>query len=149
MSDLQLINGDIWDYHRDGAVVAITTGGLVNKDGHCAMPSGTARQAAEKFTTLPYVLGQQIRKYGMHVFDLGQRIVSFPVENSPYETPELKIIARSCCELVELANYKHWKRIVVPRPGCGKGGLSWQEVAPLLASHFDERFLVITSEGDS
>ncbi|PLX97524.1 MAG: ADP-ribose-binding protein [Desulfuromonas sp.] len=140
---MQLIGGDLWEFHRQGAVIAVTTGGLVKKDGSCAMPNGCARQAAERYPKIPYVLGEQIRHFGMHVFDLGNRIVAFPVENSPYENPELGIIARSCRELVELADYKGWCDIVVPRPGCGMGGLQWKEVAPILAAHFDERFRII------
>lgn len=143
MSALQLISGDLWEQHELGHVVAITTGGLVGKDGLCAMPRGTARQAALKFPTLPYVLGNQIRKYGMHVFDLGNRIVSFPVENSPFENPELSIIDRSCAELSELADYKGWSHIVVPRPGCGHGGLQWNDVRPILEQHLDKRFHII------
>ncbi len=145
MTLLQEVSGDLWDYHRGGAVVAITVGGLLNKNGLSAMPRGCARQAAERFPSLPYTLGEQIRRFGLHVFDLGQRIVSFPVENSPYDMPELKIIEQSCRELVELCDYKGWPEIIVPRPGCGQGGLSWQEVAPLLKKYFDDRFFIISS----
>ena len=146
MKSLQLITGDLWEYHRAGAVVAITTGGLIKRDGCCTMPSGCAREAADRYPRLPFTLGEQIRRFGLHVFDLGNRIVAFPVEHSPYENPEPAIIARSCRELVELAAYKGWSRIVVPRPGCGKGGLAWDEIKPILAAHFDSRFLVIARE---
>ncbi len=145
MNNLQLIKGDLWDYHRNGCVVAVTTGGMVQKDGTCAMPRGCARQAADKIDNLAYTLGSQISLHGLHVFDLGNRIVSFPVETSPFERPELKIIEQSCRELVELCNYKKWQKVIVPRPGCGLGGLSWQDVRPILEKHFDERFWVISS----
>ncbi len=148
MTSLQLISGDLWDFHAQGSIVAVTTGGLLKKDGCCAMPSGCARQAADRYKSLPYTLGEQIRKFGLHVFDLGNRVVSFPVENSPLETPELRIIDRSCRELVELADYKGWTRIIVPRPGCGKGGLQWSEVAPVLETYFDTRFYIITLEAN-
>jgi len=146
MKKPQLISGNLWEYHHNGAVIAITTGGLLLKDGRCAMPSGCARQAADQFPSLPHTLGEQIRNFGMHVFDLGQRIVSFPVENSPFENPELRIIERSCRELIELVNYKQWEKIIVPRPGCGRGGLSWKEVEPLLERYFDDRFYIINNE---
>ncbi len=143
MKQPHLISGDLWDHHRNGAVVAITTGGLLRNDGSCPMPSGCARQAADRFPSLPYTLGEQIKSFGMHVFDLGNRVISFPVENSPFENPELRIIEQSCHELVELVNYKQWERVVVPRPGCGGGGLFWNEVEPILKKYLDARFCII------
>ena len=140
------IIGDIWEHHQRGMIIAITTGGCVRKDGTCDMPRGCARQAKERFPHLSWHLGQQIKMHGNHVFDLGSRIVSFPVENSPLEMPEFRIIERSCQELVELADYKGWNNIIVPRPGCGGGGLDWSEVRTILEQHFDDRFQIITSQ---
>ena len=141
------IIGDLWDQHQQGRVIAITTGGRVNKDGNCDMPRGGARQARERFPQLAWHLGQQIRMHGNHVFDLGSRIVCFPVENSPLEGPEFGLIEQSCRELLELVDYKGWSEIVVPRPGCGGGGLAWSDVRVILERYFDERFQVITGEG--
>ena len=107
--------GDLWRLHVKGAVVAITTGGLVSKKGECAMPRGCARQAKDRFPGLAAQLGQLITAHGNHVYDLGQRIVSFPVENSPYEVPELAIIERSCQELVQLADDKREHNFELPR----------------------------------
>lgn len=140
------IFGDIWEVHRQGAVIAITTGGCVRKDGTCEMPRGCARQARERFPQLAWHLGQQIRMHGNHVFDLGSRIVSFPVENSPLERPEPELIEQSCRELVELADYKGWSQVVVPRPGCGGGGLDWGDVRPILERYLDNRFQIISYE---
>jgi len=137
------LQGDLWGFHHQGFVVAITTGGLVEKSGVCAMPRGCARQAKQRFKYLDWTLGQQILAHGNHVFDLGNRIVSFPVEESPYEVPDIRLIERSAHELVELADYKGWHEIIVPRPGCGGGGQSWNEVRPKLEAIFDERFRVI------
>jgi len=141
------LRGDLWEEHARGAVVAITTGGQVNRDGCCVMPRGCARQASELFAGLDWTLGQQILAHGNHVFDLGRRVVSFPVENSPLEVPSLVLIEQSCRELVELTDYKGWTDVVVPRPGCGGGGLEWPSVVPLLEKYFDDRFLVIHKDG--
>lgn len=138
------IHGDLWDFHRQGLVVAITTGGRVETGGLCAMPRGCARQARDRFDGLAWTLGQLILAKGNHVFDLGQRIVSFPVENSPFEVPDIRLIERSCRELLELTDYKGWQQVVVPRPGCGGGGLLWPEIKPKLEKFFDERFLIIS-----
>ncbi len=140
------IAGDLWQEHAGGAVVAITTNGAVNKVGKAIMQRGCARQARERYPELLKTLGTLLRHHGNHVFDLGHHIVSFPVEADPYQVPEMRLIDQSCRELVDLADYKGWQKIVVPRPGCGGGGLEWSDVRTILARHFDERFHIITAE---
>lgn len=140
---MQEIFGDLWDYYGTVAV-GITTGGQVGRKGQCMMPRGCARQAKDRFPDLPEKLGALIRAEGNHVFHLGNGLYSFPVEKSPFEVPELSIIERSCWELVELTNQQGWSRVVLPRPGCGGGGLEWRQVRPLLERLFDKRFYVIT-----
>ncbi len=137
------IVGDMWQEHAEGAVVAITTNGAVNKVGRAIMLRGCARQARVRYPELLQTLGELLRRHGNHVFDLGHQIVSFPVEVDPYQVPEMRMIDQSCRELVELTDYKGWQKVVVPRPGCGGGGLEWQEVKTILERHFDERFYVI------
>ncbi|PLY00975.1 MAG: ADP-ribose-binding protein [Desulfuromonas sp.] len=140
------LTGDLWARHAAGDVVAITTGGAVDKKGSCLMPRGCAAQARKRFSGIEKVLGEMVRKHGVHVYDLGNRIVSFPVENSPFEVPSLHLIEQSCRELVSLVDRQGWERVIVPRPGCGGGGLSWQEVRPILERHFDARFHIISQE---
>lgn len=138
--------GDLWALHATGEIVAITTGGAVDKNGVCLMPRGCAAQARKKFSGIEKVLGTMIRKHGNHVHDLGNRIISFPVENSPYERPDQRLIEQSCRELVSLADRQGWDKMIVPRPGCGGGGLEWHEVKSVLARYFDDRFHIISQE---
>lgn len=135
--------GDIWEYAGTGFIV-ITTNGSVTGDGRAIFGQGVARQAAARFPGLAERLGTLLAKRGNHVFDLENEIVTFPIEETPWSLPDLRIIARSAQELRLLADLSGWQRIVVPRPGCGGGGLAWQEVQPLLATYFDHRFLVIS-----
>lgn len=143
------LTGDLWEQHAAGAVVAITTGGLVSKQGECAMPRGCARQARDRFPGLAAQLGDLILRHGNHVHALDNRIVSFPVENSPYEMPEPALIERSCRELVNLVDRNNWPSVVVPRPGCGGGGLDWHDIRRIVARHFDNRFTLIQMENKS
>jgi len=58
---------------------------------------------------------------------------------------KLDLIETSAHRLVAEANAREWKSIVLPRPGCGAGELSWgDEVRPLLEQIFDDRFYIIT-----
>jgi len=58
---------------------------------------------------------------------------------------DLSLIERSAKQLCELTDQNDWKSVVLPRPGCGAGELSWErEVRPLLAGILDQRFYAIT-----
>jgi len=146
--EMHELYGDLWREHAGGAVVAITTSGMLTRAGAAVLLRGCAMQARQRFPGLPKVLGALIRQHGNHVYDLGRRIVSFPIEEDPFQIADPRLIERSCRELVDLADYKNWTKIVVPRPGCGGGGLAWSEVRSVLARHFDGRFYVITDKED-
>jgi hypothetical protein len=141
------ISGDIWDY-LGTAVIAITTNGTVTRSGEAVFGRGCARQARDRFPDLPRRLGELLRRGGNHVHYLGDGLVSFPVEETPWENPDPRLIRRSAGELRELADRSGWQTVVVPRPGCGGGGLEWRHVRPLLVEAFDDRFIVITAAGD-
>ncbi len=144
MAPMNEVSGNIWDY-LGKAVVAITTNGHVTRDGKAVLGHGCARQARERFPDLHVRLGRLLREGGNHVHFLGDGMVSFPVEETPWSVPDLKLISRSALELRALADAAGWSRIMVPRPGCGGGGLGWHEVRPVVAEYFDERFFVITA----
>lgn len=135
--------GDIWEYVDRGGVIVITTNGSLTPDGRAIFGRGVARQAALRHPGLAEKLGGLLAAQGNHVFDLGCGIVTFPVEETPWSLPDLRIVARSAEELRQLADSSGWQQVVVPRPGCG-GGLAWQDVKPLLTPWFDGRFTVIS-----
>ncbi|RNC67761.1 MAG: ADP-ribose-binding protein [Desulfuromonadales bacterium] len=136
--------GNIWD-HLGTAIICITTNGHLTKNGEAVLGRGCARQAQERFPDLPARLGALLSGGGNHVHILGDGLVSFPVEESPWAAPDLRLIRCSAEELRALADREGWPRIIVPRPGCGGGGLAWQDVRPLLADILDDRFTVISA----
>jgi hypothetical protein len=141
--ELKEITGNIWDY-IDSAIIAITTNGSVSRSGKAVIGRGVAADAVRYYPDIPFTLGSLIARAGNHVFYLGNGIVSFPVEHSPYETPDLRLIKQSAVEIVQLADTHQWNMIIIPRPGCGGGGLSWNEVRPALADLLDNRFNIIS-----
>jgi hypothetical protein len=136
--------GDIWEHADRGAVIVITASGSLTRDGRAVLGRGVARQALLRFPGIAQKLGRLLAEQGSHVFDLGGCLASFPVEETAWSQPDLRIIARSAEELRRLADRSGWQRVVVPRPGCGGGGLAWKDVQPLLAPWFDDRFTVIS-----
>ncbi len=137
------IIGDIWDW-QGHAIIAITTNGSVSKSGRAILGRGVAKQAGARFPALAETLGSLVAKHGNHVADLGNGLITFPVEETAWSQPDPRIIARSAGELRILADAMGWQKIIVPRPACGGGGFAWHTVRPLLIPWFDDRFFIIT-----
>lgn len=138
------IYGDIRDFFGT-AIVAITTNGQVSLSGKAVFGRGCARLAQELYPGLSHCLGCRLLAGGNHVHLLDHGIVSFPVEDTPWSLPDPALIRRSASELRDLTDLHGWDRVVVPRPGCGGGGLDWRQVAPILAEHLDDRFQILTT----
>jgi len=140
--------GNLWDYTADATV--ITTNGSVRKDGNAVMGRGCALEAAQRYPDIPVRLGRWLKQFGNHAYvvkydaDEGVRVVTFPVKHRWNERADLDLIERSVTQLIELADQFHWKDVVMPRPGCGNGGLEWEDVQPRIEPMLDDRFMVVT-----
>lgn len=140
--------GNLWDVEAD--LRCITTNGATRKsDGAAVMGRGCAREAKTKFPGIDFRLGELLRKHGNRVMRLmklpdGSHLASFPVKHNWREQADPDLIRRSAEQLVALADKFGYERVVLPRPGCGNGKLSYDQVRPILAGVLDERFAVIT-----
>jgi len=137
--------GDLLNHVGKDPVV-ITTNGTVRKNGKANLGSGNAKQVGEVQPWLDAKLGYLVDQFGNHVHHLDNMIVSFPVEHSWQERADLGLIKRSALELVMLVDQIGWKKVYMPLPGCGKGGLRPSDVIAILAPILNERFIVLNKE---
>lgn len=137
------ITNNLWDYHMD-STIAITTNGVVNTQGYAVMGKGCALEAKTRYPGLPGILGGLINRQGNHVYYLAFNIVSFPTKYHWKDKSDIELIKRSASELVQLTNGRGIKSVVMPRPGCGAGGLKWTDVKPVLEEILDDRFSIIS-----
>lgn len=122
--------GNLWTYPADYRV--ITTNGSRRKDGYAVMGRGCAKEATAKFPNLQYELGEQLRAHGNRVFLFEQyRLFTFPVKSDWMSDARYDLITASVRQLLEWLKAPQ-ETIVMPRPGCGNGGLLWKNVEPLL-----------------
>lgn len=137
---------NLWNYPAE--VRVITTNGTIKKNGCAVMGRGCALEALEMFPGINKVLGDLIRKNGNIVqilMETPQIIVAFPVKHNWWEEADIDLIRLSSQQLVELADKTGWKNVVLPRPGCGNGGLFWHTgVHPIIGPIFDDRFTIVT-----
>lgn len=127
--------GDLWRYPADFRV--ITTNGTVKRNGCAVMGRGCAQEAQARYPQLPRLLGRRLRATGNRVYFFAEHVLgadrglfTFPVKHAWHETADLTLIVQSVADfqrqLLSSATY------IMPRPGCGNGGLSWTAVRPLL-----------------
>ena len=139
------ITGDLWTIKADARV--IPTNGSVRRDGAAVMGRGVALQAKRRHPKLEEAIGAFISAYGNRVYFLffrDENLVTFPVKHRWQEKAKLKLIENSCQQLVRLTKPRRWwKRIALPRVGCGNGGLDWKDVKPILEEYLDDRFIVV------
>lgn len=149
------VTGDLWKFEADYR--CITTNGFVKKNGSAVMGRGCALEATQRYPDIAEILGQLLKIHGNHVHELGylesregkresfaMDLLSFPVKHHWMKRADLSLIRRSAEELRDFMDKADpGYTVVVPRPGCGNGQLSWTEVKPILVPYFDERFYVI------
>lgn len=144
--------GDLWEIGRWADAIVITTNG-VQVNGRAVMGKGCALEAAERYPQLPLLLGSLLSVRGNHCYVLHAgppAIVSFPTKDQWRAPAKTHLIHRSARELVALANQHGWRAVVLPRPGCGAGGLHWENnVRPIVAPFLDARFVVVTKQYDA
>lgn len=138
---------DLWTAEADLRV--ITTNPIVNAKGQAVMGRGCALEAKTRFPGLEVRFARLLKEHGNRPMRLarlsdGSDLATFPVKHHWKEGADLDLIARSAALLVELADKFGYGSVLVPRPGCGNGRLSWEgDVRPILAPIFDDRFTIV------
>lgn len=132
---VKLITGDLWTYYgRENYVVLITTNGNVKKNGKAVLGRGCAKEATLKIPGIEKLVGASIQNFGNVPFITDRGYGTFPVKHNWWEPADLKLIAASAEHLKKFIAHPDFagKTFILGRPGCGSGGLQWEEVKPIL-----------------
>lgn len=166
--DLREVLGDIWNYHKEGHWIVITTNGTIKKNGEAVMGRGVAKQASLRFPQMSKQLGSLLKKHGnkMMLFPK-ERVITFPVKHNWFDKKaDLELIKENILKLKKINDM--WAtgnmitrlvgvilahdydglttggNIYLVRPGCGAGGLDWyKDVKPICEKYLDNRFYVV------
>lgn len=141
--------GDIWA--MDGDLLCVTTNLKVNSDGEAVMGGGIAREARELYPTIGKELGRAIRDGRRTVvfsgildqWGMGRDLCAFPTKDHYKNPSTLELIEESAQALASLIEVRGYKNVLLPRPGCGLGGLTWDQVKPVLEKHLDDRVIIV------
>jgi len=141
---MKVVTGDIWDYPAD--VICITTNGTIKKNGEAVMGRGVALQAVQRFPGVAKDLGENLQRWGNFPHILKSELVTFPVKHHWHERASLDLIKESAVQFAVHVKCFPELIFVLPRPGCGNGGLRWEEVEPVISSLLPDNVHVIDRE---
>lgn len=133
------------------------------------MGRGCAAQAKKRWPGIEFILGSKIQCFDNHshiltrfsplclflpvgdpddfefnTIELDFHVVSFPVKHHWRDEADLDLIKKSAIQLMNHVDGLGWGKVILPRPGCGNGRLTWEKVKPILESVLDDRVLVIS-----
>jgi O-acetyl-ADP-ribose deacetylase (regulator of RNase III) len=146
--------GDMWEMPADAYCVTTNTEFVVraDQDRHMhpfgIMGGGVAYEAARRFPGIERNLGKVLVFGGSEPIVTtiweNPRVVCFPTKTKVHLNSNPHLIGSSCRRLMYWATYNNAKNILLPRPGCGLGGLRWEDVEPICAEFLDERVTVVS-----
>lgn len=136
---------NLWDWKPSSGRVlrVIPTNGVV-QGGDLVMGAGLALQAKERFPSLPGILGKLVQEKGNNVYvikPLG--IASFPTKVHWKNPSLLPLVRRSASQLRQVEG---WDAVLLPKVGCGLGGLSWPAVRMVLEEELPRPYFYVIGE---
>lgn len=138
--------GNLWDAPADARCV--TTNSVIKGSGRLVMGAGVARQALRRYPGIDKRLADLIKLFGNQPFFIPEhKIISFPTKGDWRDPSVPELIVKSAQIAVNIADNHNLTAIALSRPGCGCGGLSWDDVHPLIAPILDDRFTVYHPRG--
>jgi hypothetical protein len=142
---LQCIQGDILEYYEieKDSHFCILTNGVVNQYGENVMGRGVASVIKNMFPWTPGVIARMIRSGGNHVYYLGHRLITFPTKNDWQEMSNIDLIKKSSQQLVHMIYMYQLKHVYLPKPGCGSGGLNWDQVEGVITPILQDQNITI------
>lgn len=135
--------GTILDPQFTDTIKCVTTNGIVKANGEAVMGAGLALVVARLYPQIPKTLGEYITKWGNRAFVLGENWVSFPTKGHWRNPSDLDLILASADQITQMADKFSWDKVLLPKVGCGLGGLKWDDVKKELRNILDDRFVAL------
>lgn len=150
------VEGDYWELAKSHNTLVCTINMVVKANGELVMGKGIALEFAKKYEFLPETFGRQI-KADPNTIPMAYTgevphetiLVGLPTKIHWQDKSTLFLIDQSLYALrkfIDSITNMDERKVLMTRPGCGNGGLNWDDVQPLCARYLDERFTICHKE---
>jgi len=140
--------------HFDAIVCTINC--QVKKNGELVMGAGVAKAFAQQHPWLPLEWGKRVSKHKdnnyIHMPFITLRhqrphFIALPTKIDWQCKSDISLVAANVRQLSLMIDVLGLNSVLLPRPGCANGGLSWAKmVKPICLEHLDERFTIISKD---
>lgn len=130
-------------------VLVVTTNNVIRKDGRLTMGAGIALEFREKFAELDREFADLIKDRTPNIYSVrefaGYQAIIYSLQTKfHWKNPsDMSLIIKSCAKLRTFVDDLNIKSVLMTRPGCGNGGLDWDEVYKYIKDIFDSRFTIV------
>jgi hypothetical protein len=135
------IRGSFWDNKFNDWYRVITINNVVTNN-KLVMGKGIAKGCKERYPGVNTIFASIIKNRGYKVFVAPGKLIGFPTKYHWKEDSDLTLIEKSARELQELKE-RIEGNVLMPKVGCGNGGLAWEDVKPIIEPYLNERIYVI------
>lgn len=133
----------VWNLHDAGAWVLVPTNTQTKSDGTAVMGAGLALDVARRFPDVPGRYGRSLAIANTRIAIPDHRLLLGPTK-SDWRRPARMTLVRELLEGVARWCLAHPGEVVaVPSPGCGRGGLPWQDVRDLAVELLGEHRVIL------
>jgi hypothetical protein len=142
---VKLEKGNMWSVYDESDLFCITCNSSLLNNGNLVVGRGIAKEAADRLPDLAFMIGYEVQRecgpYGIYGLIIPhykfylriEKIAAFQTKTYWRQPARLDIILRSVAALLKwIEDHPEAKRIDLNFPGIGLGGLSKDEVLPLI-----------------
>jgi hypothetical protein len=140
---------DIWSKTGEG-FIGVLTNLVVKSNGRLVMAAGQAKEALERYPDIDLLFGDFVNR-GEHNFQLlvvnneeYPMIFNFPTKYHWSYRSDLVLIRKNAEFLAVVARQCYENKFFLPRPGCGLGGLRWEEVKRVIERILPDNVIIVT-----
>ena len=151
------IIGDFWKIKEQEKpdVICFTSNKIIKTQQKLVMGAGIAKQFRDKYQNLDSDIAQRILS-GQHTNHIvmvreskytrtpsNTYISTFPTKNNYIHPSDIELIQTSAKTLLDIVNAVGFRKILLTKPGCGRGNLNWEDVKLIIEPILDNRFIII------
>lgn len=135
---MKLAQGDMWSVFAKADLFLVTTNSVLNRHGALVMGAGIARQARDRFAGLDQAFGKAVAltgpRYGVLFPNAWpeDKLGAFQTKRHWQDKAEMQLIQLASHKLQVWCGLYPTCRVHLNMPGVGHGGLSREQVLPLL-----------------